>query len=60
PRPLLYALLAAGAGLLAGGAGALLLENRTRSWRGARDAELTLRVPVLGIIPEYSPEGEEV
>lgn len=60
PRPLLYALLAGGAGLLAGGAGALLLERRTRSWRGARDAELTLRVPVLGAIPEYSPERGEV
>jgi capsular polysaccharide biosynthesis protein len=45
--------------VLAGGAGALLLEGRTRSWRDARDAELTLRAPVLGVIPDYSSVGEE-
>lgn len=57
PRPLLYALLAAGVGLLAGGLLALLLESRAQSWRGARDAEMTLRAPVLGVIPEYSPDS---
>jgi uncharacterized protein involved in exopolysaccharide biosynthesis len=56
---LLYALAAVGAGVLAGGAGALLLEGRTRSWRDAHDAELTLRAPVLGVIPDYSSSGEE-
>ena len=59
PRPLLYATVAAGAGLLVGGAVALAIESRTQSWRGARDAELTLRAPVLGVIPEYLPEEEE-
>lgn len=57
PRPLLYAVLAGGAGLLLGGAISLALESGTRRWRGARDAELTLRAPVLGVIPDY---GEEV
>ena len=60
-RPLLYAALAAGAGLLLGGAAALLLEGRASGWRGVRDAELSLRAPVLGTIPDYSPappEGE--
>lgn len=56
PRPLLYALAAAGAGLIIGGVVALALESRTQSWRGARDAELTLRAPVLGTIPEYTSE----
>lgn len=59
PRPLLYALAAAGTGLLIGGAAALVTESRAQSWRGARDAELTLRAPVLGVIPEYLPEEEE-
>ncbi len=54
PRPLIYAALAAGAGLLLGGAAALLLESRASGWRGARDAELSLRAPVLGTIPDYS------
>jgi uncharacterized protein involved in exopolysaccharide biosynthesis len=58
-RLLLYAAAAVAAGVLAGGAGALLLEGRTRSWRDARDAELTLRAPVLGVIPDYSSVGEE-
>jgi uncharacterized protein involved in exopolysaccharide biosynthesis len=53
-RFLIYAAVAAGIGLLIGGAGALLLEGRARSWRDARDAELTLRAPVLGVIPDYS------
>jgi capsular polysaccharide biosynthesis protein len=59
PRLLLYAAAAVAAGVLAGGAGALLLEGRARSWRDARDAELTLRAPVLGVIPDYSSVGEE-
>ena len=59
PRPLIYAALAAGAGLLLGGSAALLLESRASGWRGVRDAELTLRAPVLGTIPDSSPaEGE--
>lgn len=59
PRPLIYAALAAGAGLLLGGAAALLLEGRASGWRGVRDAELSLRAPVLGTIPDYSSaEGE--
>ena len=58
-RLLLYAAAAVAAGVLAGGAGALLLEGRARSWRGVRDAELTLRAPVLGVIPDYSSIGEE-
>ena len=58
-RFLLYAAAAVAAGVLAGGAGALLLEGRTRSWRDARDAELTLRAPVLGVIPDYSSVRED-
>ena len=54
PRPLIYAALAAGAGLLLGGSAALLLEGRASGWRGVRDAELNLRAPVLGTIPDYS------
>lgn len=53
PRPVLYGVLAGAVGLLVGGAVALALESRTRRWRGARDAELTLRAPVLGVIPDY-------
>lgn len=52
--PLLYAGAAAATGLLIGGAAAMLLEGRTRGWRSVRDAELTLRAPVLGAIPDYS------
>ncbi|HSL00645.1 MAG TPA: Wzz/FepE/Etk N-terminal domain-containing protein [Rubrobacteraceae bacterium] len=59
PRPLLYAVLAAGAGVLIGGAAALLLEGRARGWRDVRDVELTLRAPVLGVIPDYSSDGKE-
>jgi capsular polysaccharide biosynthesis protein len=58
PGPLLYALVAVAAGMLLGGGIALLLESRANNWRDARDAELTLRAPVLGVIPEY-PSGEE-
>ncbi len=60
PRALLYAAVAAGAGMLLGGAAALLLEGRARGWRDARDAELTLRAPVLGVIPDYAPEEKVV
>lgn len=59
PRPLIYAAIAAGAGLLIGGAAALILEGRASGWRGVRDAELTLRVPVLGSIPDYSSKRTE-
>ena len=59
PRPLIYAAIAAGAGLLLGGAVALVLEGRASGWRGVRDAELTLRVPVLGTIPDYSSKKTE-
>ena len=58
-RLLLYAVAATGAGVVAGGAAALLLEGRARVWRDARDAELTLRAPVLGVIPDYSSIEEE-
>ena len=59
PRPLIYAAIAAGAGLLFGGAVALILEGRASGWRDVRDAELTLRAPVLGAIPDYSPKRTE-
>ena len=52
-RIALYGLGAVAAGVLAGGTAALALDGRVRSWRGPRDAELTLRVPVIGVIPEY-------
>lgn len=54
--PLLYGILACIIGVLLGGAVALLLEGRTRQWRGAKDAELTLRAPVLGVIPDHTLE----
>ena len=54
PRALIYAAIAAGAGLLIGGVAALILEGRTSGWRSVREAELTLKVPVLGTIPDYS------
>lgn len=55
--------IAAGCGgLIVGGIGALFLESRAHRWRGSRDAELTLRAPVLGVIPDYSgdPSGSFV
>ena len=52
----LVVIAAAGGGLLVGAVGALFLESRTRRWSGSRDAELTLRAPVLGVIPYYSDE----
>lgn len=59
PPALLYAALAAGVGLLIGGGAALSLEGKAGGWRGVRDAEMTLRVPVLGAIPDYSPAEHE-
>lgn len=47
---------AVGGGLLVGGIAALFLEGRASRWRGSRDAELTLRAPVLGVIPFYPDE----
>lgn len=58
-RPLVYAAVAAGAGLLIGGVTALALEGRAGGWRGVRDAEMTLKAPVLGAIPDYSPAENE-
>ncbi len=58
-RLFLYAAAAVAAGVLVGTVLALLLEGRARGWRGAYDAELTLRAPVLGVIPDYSTVGEE-
>jgi uncharacterized protein involved in exopolysaccharide biosynthesis len=57
PKMLIAAIAAGGGGLLAGGIGALFLESRARRWRGPRDAELTLRAPVLGVIPDYSDDS---
>jgi capsular polysaccharide biosynthesis protein len=52
------ALVAAGCGgLLVGGIGAIFLEGRARRWSGSRDAELTLRAPVLGVIPVFSSDS---
>lgn len=59
PGPVVYAAVAAGVGLLLGGAVALLLEGRAGGWRGVQDAEMTLRAPVLGSIPDYSPAENE-
>ena len=56
PNMFLVALAAGTGGLLVGGIGALFLEGRARRWSGSRDAELTLRAPVLGVIPYY-PAG---
>jgi len=54
-RRVSLAVVAAGCGgLLVGGIGALFLEGRARRWSGSRDAELTLRAPVLGVIPDFS------
>ena len=53
---LLYGAAAGLAGLVVGSVVAFILESRTRRWRGARDAELTLRAPVLGVIPDYAAE----
>lgn len=53
---LLYGAAAGLAGVVVGSVVAFILESRTRRWRGARDAELTLRAPVLGVIPDYAAE----
>ena len=54
PGALVYAAVAAGVGLLVGGVAALLLEGRAGAWRNVEDAEMTLKAPVLGAIPDYS------
>ena len=59
PNMFLLALAAGTGGLLLGGVGALVLESRARRWRGSKDAELTLRAPVLGVIPYYPTEPLE-
>jgi hypothetical protein len=59
PPAVLYAALAAGVGLLLGGGAALSLEGRAGGWRDVRDAEVTLKAPVLGAIPDYSPAENE-
>jgi capsular polysaccharide biosynthesis protein len=56
----LGAATATGCGLLVGGVSALFLEGRARRWSGSRDAELTLRVPVLGVIPDLLEETGEL
>ncbi len=56
PAPLLFGVLGGAVGLFLGGSVTLALESRTRKWRGAKDAELTLRAPVLGVIPDYHLE----
>lgn len=53
---LLYGVAAGFGGLLLAGGVAFALESRTRKWRGARDVELTLRAPVLGVIPDFAQE----
>lgn len=57
---LFYGAMAGAAGLLLGSGVAFALESGTRRWRGARDAELTLRAPVLGVIPNYDAAEEKV
>lgn len=59
PPAALYAAVAAGVGLLLGGGAALSLEGRAGGWRDVRDAEVTLKAPVLGAIPDYSPAENE-
>ena len=56
-RVFVAAIAAACGGLLVGGIGALFLEDRARRWSGSRDAELTLRAPVLGVIPDFSGDS---
>ncbi len=53
-RRFLVPIVAGAGGLLVGGVWALFLEGRARQWSGSRDAELTLRAPVLGVIPDFS------
>ena len=56
PGVFLIMVAAGGLGLFVGGIGALFLEGRARRWSGYKDAELTLRAPVLGVIPDYSDD----
>src|SRR5215210_1978764 len=57
-REVFLVTIAAGCGgLLVGGVGALFLEGRAHRWSGSRDAELTLRAPVLGVIPDFSDDS---
>jgi capsular polysaccharide biosynthesis protein len=56
PGVLLTLAAAGGGGILVGGILALFVEDRARRWSGSRDAELTLRAPVLGVIPDYSSD----
>ncbi len=56
-RVFLAAFVAGCGGLLVGGIGALFLEGRARRWSGSRDVELTLRAPVLGVIPDFSNDS---
>jgi uncharacterized protein involved in exopolysaccharide biosynthesis len=53
-RRFLVPVVAGLVGLLVGGLWALFFEGRARRWSGSRDAELTLRAPVLGVIPDFS------
>lgn len=59
PPTVLYAAVAAGVGLLLGSGAALSLEGRAGGWRDVRDAEVTLKAPVLGAIPDYSSAENE-
>ena len=59
PSMFLVTLAAGAGGLLVGGIGALFLESRARRWSGSKDAELTLRAPVLGVIPYYPADPLE-
>lgn len=65
-RSLLVGLAALVPGVAVGGALALALGGRDRRWRNARDTELALGAPVLGVIPDYGggepeeSEGEDV
>ncbi len=54
PGVFLVTVAAGAGGLFIGGIGALFFEGRARRWSGYKDAELTLRAPVLGVIPDYS------
>lgn len=61
-RLVLVGLAALVPGVAVGGALAVALGGRDRRLRDARDAELTLGAPVLGVIPDYGagePESEE-
>lgn len=59
PRPLAVGLAALLPGLTIGTALAMALGGGDRRWRDARDAELTLGAPVLGVIPEHGSGERE-